>query len=73
MDEKFTYLKRILSIEEDEFVNNLNDVRENNVVFSPQSPEFNPLSPTMDDSSIQNDSLGIVQVETLEVGDNPQI
>ena len=73
MDKKITYLKRILSIEEDEFVNNLNDVRKNDVVFFPQSPEFNLLSPTIDDTNIQDDSLGIVQVETLEVHDVLQI
>jgi len=47
VDEEFTYLKRILSIEEDGFINNLDDVGEDDVVSLVQSPE-------------QDDNLGIV-------------
>ena len=61
VDEEFTYLKRILSIEEGEYVNNLDDVGEDDVVSPPQSPKPNILSPTMDDVGIQSDNLGIVQ------------
>jgi hypothetical protein len=66
VDEEFTYLKRILSIEEDGFVNNLDDVGEDDIVSPPQSPEHNPLPLAMDD-------LGMVQVESSEVEDVPQI
>ena len=61
VDEEFTYLKRILSIEEGEYVNNLDDVGEDDVVSPPQSPKPNLLSPAMDDVGIQSDNLGIVQ------------
>ena len=33
VDEEFTYFKDILSIEKNEFVNNLDDVGEDDVVF----------------------------------------
>jgi hypothetical protein len=43
VEEAFTYLKRILFVEEGGFVNDLNDVEENDVVSPPQMPEINPL------------------------------
>ena len=36
---------------------------EDDVVSPPQSPELNPLSPSMDDIGVQDNSLGIVQGE----------
>jgi hypothetical protein len=38
VNKKFTYLKHILSIEEDGFVNHLDDMGEDDVVSPPQSP-----------------------------------
>ena len=73
VDEQFTYLKRILSIEENRFVNNLHDVEEDDVVSPLQSPELNLLPSPMDDIGVQDDNLGIIQVETSEVEDVPQI
>ena len=73
VDEEFTYVKRISFIEENGFVNNLDDVGEDDVASPPQSPELNPLSPSMDDIGVQDNSLGIVQGESSEVEDVPQI
>ena len=60
-------MKRILSIEENGFVNNLHDVQEDDVVSPLQSPELNPLSSPLDDIGVQDDNLGIVQVEASEI------
>ena len=73
VDEEFTYLKCILSIEENGFVNNLDDVGEDDVVSLPQNLELNPLSPSMNDIGVQDNSLDIVQKEASEVEDVPQI
>ena len=73
MDEEFTYLKRILPIEENKFLNNLDDVEEDDVVFPSQSLELNPLSPSMDDIGVQDHSFNIVQGEASEVEDVSQI
>ena len=43
VDEEFTYLKRILPIEDDRFVNNLDDVENVDVIFLPHSLELYPL------------------------------
>ena len=60
VDEKFTYLKHILSIEKDGFVNNLNDVGEDDVDSPSQNSELSPLSIVMDDIGVQDDNIGIV-------------
>ena len=71
VDEEFTYLKRILFVEEGGFVNNLDDVEENDVISPPQSPEFNLLPPAIDDIGERDDSLSVIQVETTEVEAHP--
>lgn len=43
------YLKCMLHVEEDGFVNNFDDVGENDVVSSPHSPQPNSLSLFMND------------------------
>lgn len=66
-------MKCILSFEEDGFVNNLDDVGKDDIISPLQSFDFNPLSLVMVDINIWDDSLGIVQVKTLEVNDVSQI
>ena len=65
--------KRILSIEENRFVNNLDDMGEDDVVSPSQSPKLNPLSSSMDDIGVQDNSLGIVQGKACEVEDVAEI
>ena len=67
VEEEFTYLKRILFVEEGGFVNNLDNVKENDVVSPPQSPEINPLPLAIDDIGERDDSLGVIQMEEIEV------
>ena len=73
VDEEFAYLKRILSIEENGFVNNLDDVGEDDVVSPLQSSEPNPLSSPIDDIGTQDDNPNILQVEASEVDDVSEI
>jgi hypothetical protein len=71
VEEEFTYLKRILFIEESGFVNNLDDVEEDDVVSPPQSPKVNPLSLAIDDIGERDNSLSVIQVEPTEVQAHP--
>ena len=48
-------------------------MEEDDVVSPSQSPELNPLSPSMDDIGVQDNSLHIVQGEASEVEDVYQI
>lgn len=49
VEEEFMYLKCMLHVEEDGFVNNFDDVGENDVVSPPHSPQPNSLSLSMND------------------------
>lgn len=72
VDVEFTYLKRILFVEEGGFVNNLDDVGEDDVTSPPQNPELNPPPPAMDDTGERDDNLGVIQLKTTEVKVHPQ-
>ena len=63
VDKEFTYLKCILSVEENGFVDNLNDMGEDDVVFHLQSPKLNHVSPSMDDIGVQLAQLNDLYVE----------
>ena len=68
VNEEFTYLKRILFVEEGGFVD---DVEENDVVSPPHSPEINPLPLAIDDIGERDNGLSVIQVETTEVEAHP--
>jgi hypothetical protein len=62
----------MLPAQEDGFVNNFNDARKDEVITPPHSPGPIPLSSSMDNIGLRDDSLGIVHVHTSKVEDISQ-
>lgn len=67
VDEEFTYLKCRLFVEEGKFINNFKNVGKDNVVSPPQNLEHNLLPPAMDDICEQDNSVSVIQVESIEM------
>jgi hypothetical protein len=72
VEENITHMKCMLPAQENGFVNNFNDVGEDDVITPPHSPGPIPLSSSMDNIGLQDDSLGIVHVHTSKVEDISQ-